>query len=121
MQGLDFHANYCAFCGVHNQVGDLHNEQRCPGNRLWGLVIWAFRSKRGHALMSAEWNCRSSAQVICDVAYPDIVPFGTHTNKRVESWRRCLHFLVQNEMTNRHFWQCALNILQHREVARPPK
>jgi hypothetical protein len=118
MQGLQFHADYCAFCGVHNQVGEAHNAQRCPGNRLWGLVIWSFRSKRGHALMSAEWNRRSSAPVICDVAYPDIVPFGTHTIKRVESWHRCLHFLVKNEMTNRYFWQCVHIVLQHPEVAR---
>jgi hypothetical protein len=68
--------------------------------------------------MSAEWNHRSSAQVVCGVAYPVIVPFGIHTINRVESWHRCLRFLVQNEMMNRHFWQCMLNVLQHPEVAR---
>jgi hypothetical protein len=118
MQGLVFNADYCAFCGVHNQVGEAHNEQRCPGNRLWGLVIWAFRSKRGHQKMSDEWNRRTSARVVCAVAYPDIVPFGVHTSNRVASWHRCLRFLVQNEITNRHFWQCMLNVLQHPDVSR---
>ena len=114
MQGLVFNTDYCAFCSVHNQVGEPHNEQRCPGNRLWGLVIWAFRSRHGHQLMSAEWNSRSAAPVLCGLPYPVIVPFGRHTPNRMASWRHSLRFLVQNETTNRHFWQCMLNVLQHK-------
>lgn len=119
MQGLSFHANYCAHCAVHNDVGEPHNQERCPANRLWGLVIWAFRCERGHQLMSHQWNELSSARITCgDLPYPPIASFGRHSSERAQVWRDCLRFLVLNEMINRHFWRCMISVMEdHGHIA----
>jgi len=110
--GLRFNGAYCAHCGVHNEVGDLHSTPRCPANRLWGLIIWAFRSKTGHRLMKAEWE-QTSSRIICGgVPYPDIASFGRYSDGLRLAWQHCLHFLVANEMNNRHFWRCVVSLLE---------
>ena len=109
MKKLGFNPNYCAFCGVHNDVGECHQKDRCPQDRLWFLIIWAFRSEQGHRSMTEEWNVHSGARIICGgVDYPHIVPFGgdrTDWLALSQLWTKCHFFLVRNETYNRQFWR----------------
>ena len=125
MKRFKFNPNYCAFCGVHNDVGELHSHQikRCPQDRLWFVIIWAFRSEQGHRSMSQEWNVHSGARMICGVVdYPLIVPFGGDRTDWValaRDWTECLAFLVRNESHNRQFWRCMISVLEKRGSITP--
>jgi len=112
---IEFNGKSCAHCGVHDDVGESHGTERCPGNRLWGLIIWAFRSETGWSQMKREWE-QSGAKLSCSLDYPLRCPFAPFTKQLNSLWVCSLEFLMSNEAVNRFFWQCILRVLEREKM-----
>ena len=103
--------DYCETCGVHNEVGKGHSSDGCPRFRLWGLVVWAFRTPAGHRLMNDEWGNACPTNVQGQTKCPQIVRFGDFSPERQEKWQACLDFLVKDRLVNYHFWRNMRTVL----------
>jgi hypothetical protein len=96
----------CLQCAVYHSVGAKHQKTNCASDRMFGLVVWALRSDKGHQQMMKQWDICYKNQL--DLSYPKKVPFRAIDDSLISSWKNALQFVVAKESLNRAFWTCVV-------------
>jgi hypothetical protein len=103
-------SSVCLQCAVFHSVGERHQKNNCPSDRIYGLVIWALRSDSGYRATKHQWRKRCGNQL--GIAYPKQVPFRNVTPEMEISWKHALEFVITKESLNYEFWSCVVLALK---------
>lgn len=101
--------NSCLRCGVCHGVGEWHKSDDCPNDRIWGLVVWAYRSVKGYRAVNKQWKENYAST---DQAFPDRIDFVMADEVLIQKWVFALKFMMLHESRNLKFWTCVHRALQ---------
>jgi hypothetical protein len=101
--------NGCLRCGVCHNVGEQHKFNNCPNDRIWGLVVWAFRSAKGYRAVGKQWKENYAST---DQPFPERIDFVMADKSLIQKWVFALKFMMLKESRNLKFWTCVLRALQ---------